>query len=130
MNNITNSISGNSEIIKIYEWSIRKVMFRHARRYRTYLIGYVPSCNKLEITTVKRVYLKQRLISGDHTDDIYSLCGSPGLDAEAEDIWCNYKKFVRIIHEKDISHKFKDLNDELYHNKLIEQYGLNYYMYP
>ena len=112
MSNISNSIPGNAEIIKIYEWSIRKVIFRHARFYRSYLIGYVPSYNKLEITCVKRIYLKQRLISEEGAEGIYSLCGSSGLTDEAEDIWCHYKEVVRIIHEIDITHKYKDQNDE------------------
>ena len=127
MNNIPNSISDNSDIFKIYEWSIRKVRFRHARCYRTYLIGFVPSYHKLEIVCVNRIYVKQRLISAVFADNLYCLCGSSGLTTQAEDIWSFYKS-VRIIHEIDITYKYNDLNDELYHNKLIEQYGPYYYM--
>ena len=102
MNNITNSISDNNEIIKIYDWSIRKVIFRHPRSYRTYLIGYVPKYRKLEITCVEQIFLKERLISEDCSDDMYSLCGSQGLTDEAEEIWCDYKKLLHIKYEIDI----------------------------
>jgi hypothetical protein len=130
MNIIPNSIPEHFDIYNIYEWSIRKVVFRHTKVYRTYLIGYVPSYNKLEITCVNRIYLKQRLISDESTDSIFSLCGSPGLTDLAEDIWRDHKKIVRIIYETDLSHKYKDLDDELYHNKLIERYGPYFYMFP
>ncbi|MDI1279676.1 hypothetical protein [Methylobacter sp.] len=130
MSIITNSISGNFEIINIYEWSIRKVMCRHDKRYRTFLIGYVPSYEKLEITCVNRIYLEQRVISEEGTDRNYLLCGQSGLTDLAEDIWRDHKKIVRIIYETDISHRYKDLDDELYYNKLKERYGPDLYMFP
>ncbi|MEY3787525.1 MAG: hypothetical protein RIQ94_985 [Pseudomonadota bacterium] len=118
------------DIYNIYEWSIRKVVFRHTKVYRTCLIGYVPSHNKLEITCVNRIFLEQRVISEEGTDRNYLLCGQSGLTEEAEDIWCCHKKIVRIKHETDISHKYKDADDELYHNKLIARYGPHLYMFP
>lgn len=130
MSIITNSTPGNFEIVNIYEWSIRKVMYRREKRYRSYLIGYVPSYNKLEITCVNRIYLEQRIVSDERADSLYSLCGSPGLTDLAEDIWRDHKKIVRIIYETEISHKYKDLDDELYHNELIERYGPDLYMFP
>ncbi|MDI1278533.1 hypothetical protein [Methylobacter sp.] len=130
MSNIPNSMPENFEIYNIYEWSIRKVVFRHMKVYRTYLIGYVPSYNKLEITCVNRIYLEQRLISEEGTNSNYLLCGKSGLTDEAEDIWFYHKKIVRIKYEIDISHKYKDADDELYHNKLIERYGPHFYMFP
>jgi hypothetical protein len=130
MSIITNSISENFEIINIYEWSIRKVMYRREKRYRTYLIGYVPSYNKLEITCASRIYLEERVISEEGTDRNYLLCGQSGLTDLAEDIWRDHKKIVRIIYEADISHKYKDLDDELYYNKLKERYGPDLYMFP
>lgn len=129
MTNIPNSMPENFEIFNMYEWSIRKVVFRHTKVYRTYLIGYVPSYNKLEITCVNRIYLEQRVISEEGTDRNYLLCGQSGLTDLAEDIWRDHKKIVRIIYEADISHKYKDLDDELYHNKLIERYGPDLYMF-
>ena len=127
MNNITNSISDN-KIIKIYDWSIRKVLFRHTKSYVTYLIGYVPSYRKLEITCIERIFLKERLISEDCSDDMYSLCGPSGIPEEAEEIWCDYKKLFHIKYEIDISHKYKDADDELRHTKLMARYGPYFYM--
>lgn len=105
-------------------------MCRHDKRYRTFLIGYVPSYEKLEITCVNRIYLEQRVISEEGTDRNYLLCGQSGLTDLAEDIWRDHKKIVRIIYETDISHRYKDLDDELYYNKLKERYGPDLYMFP
>lgn len=129
MNNITNSTSDNTnKIIKIYDWSIRKVIFKHAKYYVTYLIGYVPSYHKLEITCIERIFLKKRLISEDCSDDLYSLRGSFGLSDEAEEIWCDYKKLFHIKYEIDISHKYKNADAERRHNKLMARYGPYFYM--
>ena len=102
-------------MIDIYEWSIRRALFRHCNFYSSYLIGYAPSCHKLEIVSIKQFYLNERLIYGKNTDKIYSLCGNSGLTDEAEEIWCDFKKIGRIIYEIDITDKYDKSENELTH---------------
>ena len=130
MSIITNSFSGNSEIVYIYEWSIRKILCRHDSRYTTYLIGYVPSYHKLQITRVKRIHLEQRLVYERDAGGIYTLRGTSGLTDLAEDIWRDHKKIIQVTYEADITYKYKDVDDELYHKKLIARYGPYFYMFP
>ena len=130
MSILTDSIAANARVIDIYDWSIRKVVFRHNKYYESFLIGYVPGHNKLEIACIKRFYLKERLISEEGIDDIYYLYGQSGLTDEAEKIWGAYKICARIVYEIDITHKYKNQDDDLYHNKMIERYGQQYYMIP
>ncbi|MGZ4955090.1 MAG: hypothetical protein ACXV8Q_08245 [Methylobacter sp.] len=115
MNILAFSILSDISIINIYEWSIRKVVFRHCNFYDSYLIGYAPSFNKLEIVCVKQFYLKERLIYGKNTDKIYSLYGNSGLTDEAEEIWSDFKKIGRIIYEIDITNKYDKSEHELTH---------------
>jgi hypothetical protein len=126
---ITNSPLENSDIANIYDWSIRKVIFRGYNRYTTYLIGYVPSYGKLEITSVNRIYLEQRVISQEGRVRNFLLCGQSGLTDLAEDIWHDYKNIYRISYETDISHKYRDLDDELYYEELKERHGPYFYMF-
>ncbi|MFA6272657.1 MAG: hypothetical protein WC693_06240 [Patescibacteria group bacterium] len=93
-------------IVDIYDWSIRKVVFRHCNNYSSYLIGYAPSIHKLEIVSIKHLFLKQQVICIKNTDKIYSLHGESGLTDEAEEIWSDFKKIARIIYEIDITHKY------------------------
>lgn len=106
MSIITYSIISNITTVDIYEWSIRKVVFRNCNNYNSYLIGYAPNINKLEIVGIKHLCLIQQVICVKNTDNIYSLCGKPGLTDEAEDIWGDFKKIARIIYEIDITHKY------------------------
>jgi hypothetical protein len=100
-------------MLDIYEWSIRRVVFRHCNFYDSYLIGYAPIRYKLEIVCIKQFYLRERLIYGKNTDKIYSLRGKPGLTDEAEDIWGDFKKIARIIYEIDITHKYQKSENDL-----------------
>jgi hypothetical protein len=100
-------------MIDIYEWSIRRVVFRHCNFYNSYLIGYAPISYKLEVVCIKQFCLTERLIHDKNTDKIYSLRGKSGLTNEAEDIWGDFKKIVRIIYEIDITHKYQKLDTDL-----------------
>ena len=126
MNTSTNYIE-ETTAINIYDWSIRKVLFRHAKHYTSVLIGHVPYYDKLEIVYIKRFYLEQRLIYEENLDNIYFLSGQSGLTDKAEKIWHAYKKNPRIVHEIDITNKYHQLDEDLSKNKLITRcYLLNY----
>jgi hypothetical protein len=90
----------------IYYWSIKKVVFRHGKRYEPYLIGYVPSIPALEIVRIQRFYVEERLIQCKDTGSRYILRGPSGLPDDAEAIWSNFKQFARGIYVIDISNKY------------------------
>jgi len=93
-------------MIDIYNWSIKKVVFRHGKRYEPYLIGYVPSIPALEIVRIQRFYVEERLIQCKDTGSLYILRGQSGLPDDAEAIWGNFKQFTRAIYDIDISYKY------------------------
>ncbi|MGZ5577112.1 MAG: hypothetical protein ACXWEV_09545 [Methylobacter sp.] len=93
-------------MIDIYNWSIKKAVFRHGKLYEPYLIGYVPSIPSLEIVRIRRFYVEERLIQCKDTGSRYILRGQSGLPYDAEAIWSNFKQFTRVIHDIDISHKY------------------------
>jgi hypothetical protein len=93
-------------MIEIYNWSIRKVVFRHCNFYETYLVGYAPNFDTFGITAIERFYIKERLIEGKDSDHIYILSGKAGLTDEAEKFWSQTKQFARIIYELDITNKY------------------------
>ncbi|WP_333875757.1 hypothetical protein [Methylobacter sp.] len=102
-------------MIEIYDWSIRKVVFKHCNFYESYLVGYAPDCRRLDIACIKRFYLKEQLICCKNRDKLYLLYGSSGLTDEAEEIWSGFKKVSRIIYEIDITDKYDKSENELNH---------------
>jgi hypothetical protein len=123
---LTNYIE-QTTAINIYDWSIRKVLFRHKKHYTSVLIGYVPYYDKIEIVYIKQFYFEQRLISEENVDNIYFLSGQSGLTDKAKKLWHAYKKNLRIVHEIDITNKYQQLDEDLSKNKLITRcYLLNY----
>jgi hypothetical protein len=93
-------------MIDIYNWSIKKVVFRHGKQYEPYLIGYAPTIPALEIVCIRRFYVEERLIQCEDTRSLYILRGPSGLPDDAEAIWSNFKQFTRVIHDIDISYKY------------------------
>jgi hypothetical protein len=102
-------------MIEIYNWSIRKVIFRHSKVYEPYLVGYAPTLDTFGIAAIERFYISERLIEDKNSYRLYSLCGMPDLTNEAEKFWSETKQFARIIYDLDISYKYiKKLNPELF----------------
>jgi hypothetical protein len=93
-------------MIEIYNWSIRKVVYRHCTFYDSYLVGYAPSLDTFGIAEIQRFYIKERLIKDKNNGQVYSLCGKSGLTNEGEKFWSETKRFVRIIYDLDITNKY------------------------
>jgi hypothetical protein len=93
-------------MIEIYNWSIRKVVFRHGKVYESYLVGYAPGLDTFGIAAIERFYIKEGLIEDKNSYRLYSLCGISGLTDEGEEFWSEIKQFARIVYELDITHKY------------------------
>jgi hypothetical protein len=93
-------------MIEIYNWSIRKAVFRHSKFYEPYLVGYAPSLHTFGIASILRFDIKERLIKDKNSDQVYSLCGISGLTDEGEAFWDETKRFMRIVYEIDITNKY------------------------
>jgi hypothetical protein len=93
-------------MIKIYNWSIRKVVFRHCSFYETYLVGYSPTLDTLGMVGIQRFDTQELRINGKDNGPVYILSGQAGLSDEGEAFWAETKRFMRIIYERDITSKY------------------------
>jgi len=106
--------------INIYNWSIRKVLFKHTKKYKSILIGYVPYYKKIEIVCIKKFTLEERIIiSDDNLNNMYFLSGQSGLTSKAKKILHFYNIKMQIINEIDTTNKYQKLDDYLSGNRLI-----------
>ncbi len=112
MSIITNSNLDNPQVVNIYEWSIREVMAKREMFKRIFLIGYIPNQRLYQITCINQINLKQVIVSGKHSNILYLLRGQSGLNSINEAFWNVHIKTNEVIYEKDISHKYRNLEDE------------------
>ena len=118
MNILGNNLEQNTAI-NIYDWSIRKVVFKQEKHFTSLLIGHVPYYDKIEIVRIKQFNLEDRLISDKDIDHFYFLSGLSGLTDKAKRIWHSYKKNQQIQYEIDITNKYQKLDEDLSKNKMI-----------
>jgi Cdc6-like AAA superfamily ATPase len=102
----TSSAHNAEEEVLIVRWSVKEIRCRDASETTQHLIGYIPDQGIGRVTTAIQSFDRATMRLKTDSGHIYHLVGQPGMDADAEYIWAQWKDANGVSEDIDITGQY------------------------
>lgn len=96
----------DTQEVSIVRWSVREIQFKGTLERTQHLIGYIPDQGMGRVTTAIRSFDRATMQLKTDSGRIYHLAGQPGMDADAEYIWAQWKDANGVTEDVDVTSQY------------------------